>query len=663
MIAVSNLEKSFSDRALFRGATFRLNAGERHGLVGANGCGKTTLLNILAGDASPTAGEVSVPRRLRLGVLRQEQFVHERDEILHVALMGNAELWEATRERERLLASGGAEFDLDRYSQVEEVIARHDGYTAEARSAAILEGLGIPAKVHGDPLHTLSGGFRLRVLLAQVLSGAPDALLLDEPTNHLDIVSIRWLETFLCGFRGPVVVISHDHRFLENVATHILDIDYGTVSSYRGNYTAFLGAKAAERERREREIAQRSRDIAQHQKFVERFRAKASKARQAQSRVRLIEKRAEGLQELPESSRRYPRFRFEQRRPSGRDVLSAKGIHKSYGTNHVLRGADLTLVRGDRLAIVGSNGIGKSTLLKILAGTLKPDSGEVSWGYEVHPGYLAQDPGEHLDGPNVTAEQWLGAFCDGRDIGYVKAQLGLVLFSGDDALKSCGTLSGGEAARLVLCSLMIRRPNVLLLDEPTNHLDMEAVEALVQGLESFPGTMALVSHDRWFVERLANRILEITERGFFDYRGTYREFVAARGEDHLDADAVVDDARRRARARKRGRRTARDAGVKQRGRERRRGAARTAGMGEHKRRKLEARGERLAGQVDRAEAKMSEVEAAFASAALYRGERQGEVRALEAKRRALAREIDDLTREWEEVERLLSGTRGPDAVA
>ena len=274
----------------------------------------------------------------------------------------------------------------DRFSELEETVRRHDGYTAEARASKILEGLGLPGQIHQDPLSTLSGGFKLRVLLAQVLAGAPDVLLLDEPTNHLDILSIRWLEMFLRDFAGPVVVISHDHRFLDNVCTHILDIDYESVLLYHGDYTTFLQAKQAERERREKGITAREREIAHHQKFVDRFRTKASKARQAQSKMRMIEKKAEGLIELAPSSRRYPTFRFEQVRDSGRDVLKLKGVKKAFGDNHVLHGVDLLVQRGERLAIMGPNGIGKSTLLKIVMGELDADEGQVEWGYETPSG-------------------------------------------------------------------------------------------------------------------------------------------------------------------------------------------------------------------------------------------------------------------------------------
>ncbi|MBS1241879.1 MAG: ATPase component of transporter with duplicated ATPase domain [Gemmatimonadetes bacterium] len=303
VISVSSLAKSFGDRTLFANASFQLNPGERYGLVGANGSGKTTLLRILSGDLDADDGSVSMARRLRLGVLRQDQFIYEDQAILDVALQGNPELWSAMVEREALLANAETSFDADRFHVLEEIVQRHDGYTAEGRAAAILEGLGIPTAVHRDPISTLSGGFKLRVLLAQVLASTPDILLLDEPSNHLDILSIRWLETFLRDFPGAVLVISHDHRFLDNVATTILDVDYETVTVYPGNYTDFLEAKEEERDRRVTDIAAREREIAHHQKFVDRFKAKASKARQAQSKLRMIEKKAEALDELPQSSR------------------------------------------------------------------------------------------------------------------------------------------------------------------------------------------------------------------------------------------------------------------------------------------------------------------------------------------------------------------------
>jgi len=544
MISISNLAKDFGDRTLFSNASFQLNPGERYGLVGANGSGKTTLLNIIAGSIDPTEGQVSIPKSLRLGVLKQDHFLYEQEEILAVAIMGNAELWDAMMEKERILAQPETEFDAERFSIVEETVQRLDGYTAEARAASVLEGLGLPAETHRQPLSTLSGGFKLRVLLAQVLASAPDVLLLDEPTNHLDILSIRWLEKFLQAFKGPVVVISHDHRFLDNVSTQILDVDYDTVQLYNGDYTHFASAKVSERTRREKEIDNRAREIAHHQDFIDRFRAKASKARQAQSKLRLIQKKAGELQELPGSSRRYPTFRFTPRRPSGRDVLKISGIRKAFGDNEVLHGVDLLVHRGDRVAIMGPNGIGKSTLLKIVMGELEADEGTVEWGYETHLGYFAQDHEEEFQGGKETTEQWLWNFCAGRDRGFVRAQMGLMLFTKDDGEKKVSALSGGEAARLVFSRIALEEPNVLILDEPTNHLDLESIEALVVELERFEGTLILVSHDRWFVSRLATRVVEIKPDEVTDYPGTYEEYVHHSGDDHLDVDRVVLKARR-----------------------------------------------------------------------------------------------------------------------
>jgi len=547
MISISNLAKDFGDRTLFSNASFQLNPGERYGLVGANGSGKTTLLNIIAGSIDPTEGQVSIPKSLRLGVLKQDHFLYEQEEILAVAIMGNAELWDAMMEKERILAQPETEFDAERFSIVEETVQRLDGYTAEARAASVLEGLGLPAETHREPLSTLSGGFKLRVLLAQVLASAPDVLLLDEPTNHLDILSIRWLEKFLQAFKGPVVVISHDHRFLDNVSTQILDVDYDTVQLYNGDYTHFVAAKVAERTRREKEIGNRAREIAHHQDFIDRFRAKASKARQAQSKLRLIKKKAGELQELPGSSRRYPTFRFTPRRPSGRDVLKISGIRKAFGDNEVLHGVDLLVHRGDRVAIMGPNGIGKSTLLKIVMGELEADQGKVEWGYETHLGYFAQDHEEEFQGGKETTEQWLWNFCAGRDRGFVRAQMGLMLFTKDDGEKKVSALSGGEAARLVFSRIALEEPNVLILDEPTNHLDLESIEALIAELERFEGTLVLVSHDRWFVSRLATRVVEIKPDEVTDYPGTYEEYVHHSGDDHLDVDRVVLKARRKKR--------------------------------------------------------------------------------------------------------------------
>jgi ATPase subunit of ABC transporter with duplicated ATPase domains len=639
MIAVNQVGKSFGDRTLFEGASFQLNSGHRYGLVGANGSGKTTFLQILSGDVEATEGSVSMPKGLRLGVLRQDQFLYGEEPILNVAMMGNLELWEAMSEKEKILAQPHESFDAERFGELEEIVQHFDGYSAESRAATILEGLGLPASVHRNPLSTLSGGFKLRVLLAQVLASAPDVLLLDEPTNHLDILSIRWLETFMRDFPGPVVVISHDHQFLDGIATNILDVDYETILLYHGNYTEFAKEKVLERERREKEIAGKEREIAHQQLFVDRFKAKASKARQAQSKAKIIEKKLASIEELPQSSRRYPTFQLEEWRPSGRDVLSVKGIKKAYGERQVLHGVDLLVRKGDKLAIMGPNGIGKSTLLKIVMGEVKPDAGEVTWGYETHPGYFAQDHRETLGASSLTAHDWLAQFCPDKDIGFVRGRLALMLFTGDDPKKKLSALSGGEAARLVFAKIALHRPNVLVLDEPTNHLDLESIEALVEGLQKYPGTLILVSHDRWFVNQLATRIVDIEPEGITDYQGTYEEYVAFSGDDRLDVEKVVLKAKSEKTAKK-----------KEQGGKPKPAASAAPVMSAHQKKVAQDRQAELLHLIEAAEGRLAEIDALFAAADFYAKSSNTDRRKLEEERADLATEVAELTAEWEKGE-------------
>jgi ATPase subunit of ABC transporter with duplicated ATPase domains len=650
MITISNLAKSFGAQTLFAGVSLQLTEGSRYGLVGANGSGKSTFLRILAGETEPSEGAVSIPRRARVGLLRQDHFEYEDIPILDVVLMGNGELWEAIQAKEAILARAADHFDAERYAAAEDVVLHYDGYSVEARATEILEGLGIPSDIHRRPLSTLSGGFKLRVLLAQTLAADPEVLLLDEPTNHLDILSIRWLEKFLQEFEGTAVVISHDHRFLDNVSTDILDVDYETITLYPGDYSSFQAAKRDERERKETEITRREREIADKQAFVERFRAKASKARQAQSRIKQIE-RIE-IERLPQSSRRWPTFRFRQRRPSGKIALSAHGIAKSFGEREVLKDVSLEVKRGDRLAILGPNGIGKSTLLRILVGRLEPDAGVVEWGYEAHPGWFAQDHREQVGDGKQTAEGWLWEACPGEGIGFVRGQLGLVLFSGDEALKPIGKLSGGEAARLVFARLAVEKPNVLVLDEPTNHLDLEAIESLVEGLAAFDGTVILVSHDRWFVREVADRILEIEPDGIRDFRGGYDEYVATCGDDHLDVGAV-SMRELRARSSEVRARPASQGSEKEKAPQRCRG--RSDGKALRRRTaELSVERDRLLGEIEQAEAQLAEIHARFADPSFYAATGHLDVRALKDEESEASRRVQDLLEEWGAIERELS---------
>jgi len=443
-------------------------------------------------------------------------------------------------------ADRGGDFDPDRFADLEETVQRLGGYELEARAAEILDGLNIPSDKHTEPLRVLSGGYKLRALLGQVLAGEPELLLLDEPTNHLDILSIAWLEKFLQSYKGCAIIVSHDHRFLDNVCTHILDVDYERVISYKGNYTAFTKAKVEERGRREQEIEKRKAEIADHKAFIDRFKAKATKARQANSRAKQMAKIE--LVELPVSSRQHPLFRFPQVRPSGREVLSVKGLWKAYGDNIVLADVTFKVHRGERVAIVGPNGIGKSTLLKAVLDKLQTDDGSIEWGYETHPGYFAQDHHEVLDKPTATLKSWLWDKVPGQSVGFVHGKLAEVLFSKDDIDKKIENLSGGEGARLVFATLGVQKPNVLVLDEPTNHLDLEGIESLAKGLESFEGTVLFVSHDRWFVEKLATRVIDLREDGITDFHGTWLEYLAAQEADRLSKEAALEAERQRKRA-------------------------------------------------------------------------------------------------------------------
>ncbi len=643
MIAISNLTKYYGEQTLFSGVSLHLNKECCYGVVGANGSGKSTFLRLLAGDEPPSDGTISIPKRARVGVLRQDHFAYEEEPIVHVAMMGRRELWHAIAEKERLLALPREQFDADRYAVLEDLILHQDGYALEAQAGEVLEGLGIPTEVHRLPMRTLSGGFKLRVLLAQVLAADPEVLLLDEPTNHLDILSIRWLEKFLAGFKGCALVISHDHRFLDNVSTHILDVDYETILPYTGNYAAFDVQKHEERARKEQAIARQEKEIEAHKANIERFKAKATKARQASSKQKLLDRIV--IERLPRTSRRYPTFRFQQVRPSGKVVVEAAGISKRYGDKQVLENVALTVQRGDRLAIIGPNGIGKSTLLKVLMGKLEPDTGGSSWGYETYPGYFAQDHREQLDDSAETVESWLWRSCPGEPIGFVRGRLGAVLFSGDDVQKKLAALSGGEAARLIFARLGIEKPNVLVLDEPTNHLDLEAIDALVEGLEGFDGTLVFVSHDRWFVQRLANRILEITPQGIRDFRGTYEEYLERLGDDHLDAGAALLRVKR-----ERQRQQESTANGKPATRERSAAAEREA-QRQHKR--LTAERDEVTARLEKAEARIHEINEKFCNPGFFDAAARHEVQRLEQEQKRLAGEIATLMARWEALEQEL----------
>jgi len=487
----------------------------------------------------------------------------------------------------------------------------------------------------------LSGGFKLRVLLAQVLVGGADILLLDEPTNHLDILTIRWLEKFLADYTGCAVIISHDQRFLDNVTSHTLDVDYRTITLYTGCYSTFVVDKAAIRERKEATISRAQDEIARKRAWVERFGAKNTKATQAQSRLKQIE-RIE-VEELVESSRRTPHLRFVPDRPSGRDVLAIEGLCKAYGDKPVLTDVSLVVRRGERIGIIGPNGLGKSTLLKILVDRLAADRGQARWGHETHVGYFPQDHREILDDSEATPLGLLEAACPGESPTFVRGHLGRVLVSGDDVAQKVGLLSGGEAARLIFALLVVQKPNVLVFDEPTNHLDLEAIASLIEALKTFPGTVIFVSHDRWFVSQLATRIVEITPEGPRDFPGTYAEYLSKCGDDHLDADAVVQKARR-----ERQETTA----VAD--------AANVSDWEEKKRRRnrliqLPKRRDQVLAEIEAAEARKQAITDLYCSSGFFERTSKDEVAALELEKASLDPRIETLMAEWEALESEIAG--------
>ncbi|HVZ31981.1 MAG TPA: ATP-binding cassette domain-containing protein, partial [Polyangiaceae bacterium] len=460
MISVNDVTMNFGARMLFDGVNVTFNAGERYGLTGPNGSGKSTFMKIMAREIEPMAGHVQLPRRF--GMLRQDHTAFDQYRVIDVVMMGNPALWQALSEKERLLAKGDALTDDDgvRLGELEGTIAEEDGYTAETQAESLLEGLGIGSEFHTQPLSVLQGGDKVRVLLAQALFGNPEALLLDEPTNALDIASIRWLEGFLQDFTGALVVISHDRHFLNEVCTRIADIDYETIIVYNGNYDDMVSAKAEARSALELSNAARKKRIDQLQEFVQRFRA-GSRASQVKSREKQLGRENQALHDLKRSNIQRPFIRFEIKRPSGKQVLNVERLSKSFGETTICDGFNLSLFRGDRVALVGRNGIGKTSLLRLLLGEIQPDAGKLEWGYEVSIGYLPQDHSELVERSSQTAHQWLWKWNEGTDEENLRALFGRLLFTKDEPLKPTQVLSGGETVRLLLARLMLMKPNVL----------------------------------------------------------------------------------------------------------------------------------------------------------------------------------------------------------
>jgi ATPase subunit of ABC transporter with duplicated ATPase domains len=529
VISTANITMQFGAKPLFENISVKFGDGNRYGLIGANGCGKSTFMKILDGSLEPSAGNVSVTPNERLGKLSQDQFAFEEFTVMDTVVMGNKELWAIRQERDAIYANLEAtEDDYMRAAELEGEFAEMDGYTAESRAGDLLLGAGIATELHFGPMSEVAPGWKLRVLLAQALFSNPDILLLDEPTNNLDINTIRWLEGIINEMKCTIIIISHDRHFLNSVCTHMADIDYGDIKIYPGNYDDFMMASTAARERLQSENAKKKAQIAELQQFVSRFSANASKAKQATSRAKQIDKIQ--IDKIKPSSRQNPFIRFNQEKKLHRLALEIEGLTHAYdGEAPLFKNTNLMIEAGEKVAVIGANGAGKTTFLKCLVDHVTPTAGMIKWSENASLGYYAQDHEyEFEQGGNLFEwmEQWKTAEHDDQA---VRGTLGRLLFNQDDIKKSVKVCSGGEKGRLLFGKLMLHNHNVLLLDEPTNHMDMESIESLNMALEMFEGTLIFVSHDREFVSSLATRIIEIRDNQIVDFHGTYDEYLKSQG--------------------------------------------------------------------------------------------------------------------------------------
>ncbi|KOO13381.1 ABC transporter ATP-binding protein [Vibrio xuii] len=527
MISTNNITQQFGAKPLFENISVKFGEGNRYGLIGANGCGKSTFMKILSGELEPTGGNVSYDPNERVAKLNQDQFAYEEFTVIDTVIMGYKELWKVKQERDRIYSlSEMSEEEGMLVADLEVQFAEMDGYMADAKAGELLLAVGIPEEQHYGLMSEVAPGWKLRVLLAQVLFADPHIMLLDEPTNNLDMDTIRWLEETLNQRNCTMIIISHDRHFLNSVCTHMADLDYGELRVYHGNYDEYMTAASQARERLLSDNAKKKAQIAELQTFVARFSANASKAKQATSRAKQIDKIQ--LDEVKASSRQNPFIRFEQSKELFRNALVVENLSQGF-EDDLFSKFDAIFEVGERVAIIGENGVGKTTLLNTLAGVLEPRTGEYKWSENSNIGYYAQDHAHDFE-EDMNLMDWMGQWRqEGDDEQVLRSFLGRMLFSQDDIKKSVKVLSGGEQGRMLLGKIQMHKPNMLLMDEPTNHMDMESIESLNNALEQYKGTLFFVSHDRVFVDSLATRILEIKDGQIHDFRGTYAEFLKARG--------------------------------------------------------------------------------------------------------------------------------------
>ncbi len=537
MLVANNITMQFGAKPLFENVSVKFGEGYRYGLIGANGAGKSTFMKILCGILEPSAGNVSKDVNERMAYLRQDQFAYEDQRVLDVVLQGHEEMWACMQERDAIYANPEAtEDDYMKAAELEVKFAENDGYTAEARAGELLLGVGIPIDKHNGPMREVAPGWKLRVLLAQALFANPDILLLDEPTNNLDINTIRWLEDVLNERNATMIIISHDRHFLNQVCTHMADLDYGKITTYAGNYDDFMEASTQARERQANANAKAKERIAELQTFVRRFSANASKAKQATSRLKLIDKLKP--EDVKPSSRQYPwiRFEYDDKDKLHRQAVEIDSLSFAYPESETLiKNLSLTVNAGEKIAIIGENGVGKTTLLKLLNGELTPTGGTIKWTEKAKIGYFAQDhAADFASDTNLT--DWISGYVraggyEGSDVDtLIRGTLGRLLFSGDDVKKPVKVISGGEQGRMMFGRLMLLHSNIMLMDEPSNHLDMESIESLNTALDLFKGTLIFISHDREFVSSLATRIIEIKpDHTVIDFQGNYEDYLLSQG--------------------------------------------------------------------------------------------------------------------------------------
>jgi ATPase subunit of ABC transporter with duplicated ATPase domains len=525
VLITNGITMQYGSKPLFEEVSVRFGEGNRYGLIGANGCGKSTFMKILAGELEPTSGNIELDNKERIAWLRQDQFAYENLLVSNVVMMGHEAMWEASEEKNRLYANPDAtDEDYIRAAELETVYAEYDGYTAESRAGELLSGVGIPNELHNKPMSEVPPGLKLRVLLAQALFANPEILLLDEPTNNLDINTIRWLETILNNRNSTMIIISHDRHFLNQVCTHTADMDYRKLTVYPGNYDEFMEASTLAKAQQLKENEKAKAQIAELQEFVRRFSANASKAKQATSRARQIDKIK--VEEMRPSSRQYPyiRFEYDEKDKLYRQALIVNKLSHGF-KEPLISNVNFMVEAGEKIAIIGENGIGKSTLLKIIANTISPNDGSIKWAEKAKIGYFAQDHSEDFES-NISVFDWITQYGKTEDNDQsIRSTLGRLLFSGEDFKKKVNVLSGGEQGRMLFGKLMLSQTNILLLDEPTNHMDMESIESLNTALEKYKGTLFFVSHDREFVSSIATRILEIKSDRVIDFTGNYEDYI------------------------------------------------------------------------------------------------------------------------------------------